>query len=675
MAKGINNLLERETSPYLLQHANNPVNWQAWNKSALEVAEIENKLVIVSIGYSACHWCHVMEHESFEDEAVAKFMNENFVSIKVDREERPDIDNLYMTAVQLMTGHGGWPLNCICLPDGRPVYGGTYFTRSQWLQVLNDLIRLKNENPSKIFEYAESLQHGIQRSEEIITSVSNEEKSLEKNIKAGINKWELQFDMDNGGFNRVPKFPMPNNYMYLLRYGYVFKKQEILDHVQFTLLKMCNGGMYDQLHGGFARYSTDGLWKLPHFEKMLYDNAQLLSLYCEAYRLFENNRFLTVIEETLNFILDEWFHPHGYFYSAYDADSEGEEGKYYVWQMDELESVIKDDFELFKEVFQVNNKGYWEEANYILMRHENISDLLIKYDLTTKELDNKINSFKNLLKKVADKRVKPLLDKKSICSWNGLMIKALVDAYNCTLNPKYKEVALKCGEFLIDKRIKNGNELFRNYVSNESVINGFLDDYAFSIEALIALYSLEGNNLFVQKAESLTAYVLNKFSNQSSPYLYYTNSDYHELINRQTEMSDNVIPSSNSQMAVNLFLLGKITGKSKYTELAEKMLNPQLENIAEYPSGYSNWANLALMKLGPFRELVIVGNHVDEFMKELGNHYFTNTILVGSKSGGNDPLLNGRFQQDKTLIYLCENNTCLSPFEKVSDLLNYFEKD
>jgi uncharacterized protein YyaL (SSP411 family) len=674
MAKKQANALINETSPYLLQHAHNPVKWVPWSTTALDDAKKQNKLVIISVGYSACHWCHVMEHESFEDEAVAKIMNEHYVCIKVDREERPDVDNLYMTAVQLMTGHGGWPLNCIALPDGRPVYGGTYFNKQQWTNVLLNIVKVYNEDRDRALEYAKNLTEGIKQAELVATTKYPENVELAEAVKKGVQKWKASFDNEHGGPNRAPKFPLPNNYVFLLRYGYLYKDKEILDHVNLTLTKMACGGIYDQLHGGFARYSTDSIWKLPHFEKMLYDNAQLVSLYCEAYRFSKNNLYRIIVEETLDFVRREWLKPEGCFYSAYDADSEGEEGKFYVWSKEELHSVLKDDFDVFAKCYSVNEKGYWEDGNYILMRTENWSTIASEYQMNLTTLQSKIDSCKQKLKEVAAKRIKPGLDDKTITSWNALMAKGFADAYLCFGNKTYKDIALKCCDFIL-KQQWNEKGLHRIYKNGSTKISAFLDDYAFTIDALLAASLIDKNETYLKRAQELMDYVLKNFKHDSSELFYYTSKHANELISQQTETSDNVIPASNSQMALNLYHLGIILQKSEYIEKAKKMAHLYAGEISGYAPGYSNWGCLALYLTKPYRELVIVGNNVDELLLDLHKHYLTNTTLVGSNKASDLPLFKDRFQDQKTRIFVCKNNTCNLPVGTVLEAVKQLEDD
>ena len=668
------NSLINESSPYLLQHAYNPVNWLPFSDAAFEKAKKENKPVLISIGYSACHWCHVMEHESFEDAEVAKLMNTHFINIKVDREERADVDMLYMQAVQLMTGQGGWPLNCFTLPDGRPIYGGTYFNKKRWMEVLNGLAGLYSQDIDKAKEYAQNLTDGINQSELLTTQKQTDMLLTKEVLAAGITKWKTMLDNEHGGPNRAPKFPLPSNYVYLLRYATLTKDQELLKHVDLTLTKMAYGGIYDQLHGGFARYSTDIIWKVPHFEKMLYDNSQLVSLYCEAFTITKNNLYKEIAIDTLDFVKKYWYTQEGCFYSAFDADSDGEEGKYYVWNQLDLKDLLGDDYSVFAEYYEINDTGYWEHGNYILMRSENLAQVLTKFSLTKAELDQKINACKGILKQEVKSRIMPGLDDKSITSWNAMMCTAYAKAYLSFGDLEYKEICLSSINFILNKLSNADGSLYRTYKNGTAKIDAFLDDYAFTIEALQHCYLVTNIEDYLIKAKTLTQLALTQFSNPKSDLLYYTNNSSSQLVARTSEISDNVIPASNSQMALNLFYLGTYFGNEDWTKKAEQMLNCVVSEMKAYGPGYSNWGCLALHLLFPFKEIAIVGNNVNEKLLSLYKEGITNAILAVSASESDLPLLLNRFDKQKTLIYVCENRTCKQPVESVKEALLQFEK-
>ena len=666
------NALIHETSPYLLQHAHNPVEWYPWNKESLQKAKDENKLIIISIGYSACHWCHVMERESFEDAEVAKLMNERFINIKVDREERPDIDQIYMTAVQLMNQGGGWPLNCIALPNGKPVWGGTYFTKHQWLEQIKEVANFHEQNSQKMKEYAERLAQGIQQSE--LVSYNKLKPSFKWSQLDGLYKsWKNQFDYNYGGFNSAPKFPLPNNQLFLLRYAELANKEKLHDYVQLTLNEMAYGGIYDQIGGGFARYSTDILWKVPHFEKMLYDNAQLVSLYSEAFTAYGNPFYQEVVEETLAFIERELSHKNGAFYSAIDADSEGEEGKFYVWKKKELKALLGEDYMLFCDYYNVNNKGLWEHDNYILLRNQ--SDIIFcqnnKLDLNS--LQKLKISWRSKLLNQRDQRIRPSLDDKSLTSWNALMCKGYVDAYLSFGKEKYLKKGLKNAQFIIEKQWQKNGALWHSFKNNRSTINGYLDDYAFTIEAFISIYQATFNEEWIARAEKLTHYCIKHFYDSTSGMFFFTSNLDVPLIARKMEINDNVIPSSNSCMANNLFSLGVILDKEEYLNMAEVQLNNIKGDMPNYPSGYSNWANLMLKKVAPFYEVAIVGKKANEKTIKLNQEYYPNKIFLGATHSSSIPLLKNKMVMGQTTIYVCQNKSCKLPTTDIKKAQNLMQ--
>ena len=659
------NALIHESSPYLLQHAHNPVNWLAWNEASLEKAKTENKLILISVGYSACHWCHVMEHESFEDENVAKLMNDYFICIKVDREERPDIDQVYMLAVQLMTGQGGWPLNCFALPDGRPIYGGTYFPKTNWMNILLNLADVYQHEPEKVIDYAKQLTEGVKLAE--LVKINSEEKEFTIEIlHKSVSAWKQRFDEVDGGPNKAPKFPLPNNYQFLLRYAHLSKSDELLQHVALTLKKMACGGIYDQIGGGFSRYSVDHFWKVPHFEKMLYDNSQLVTLYSEAYQKTKNPLYKQVVYETLAFVERELTSPEGGFYSALDADSEGIEGKYYVWTKDELKELLKEKFNLFADYFNVNERGFWEHNNYILLRNDEDEMIAKRNNISVIDLQKFINESKKQILKIREKRIHPGLDNKIITSWNALMIKAYSDAYTVFDEKYFLDIALKNIDFLLNNCADENGKL---YHLSTGKVNGFLEDYSFTIEALLSLYESTFDEKHLHKAKSLMQYVITHFQDKDSGMFYFTSDEDKALISRKMELSDNVIPASNSSIAKSFFIFGHHFENADYIEISRHMLNNMLGEIENYGAGYSNWAMLLLYFSIPFHELAIVGKSVDEKRKNLNKHYYPNKIFVGSASESSLPLLLNRYKKDETLIYVCKNKVCLAPVKELEEAL------
>ena len=665
------NLLSQETSPYLLQHANNPVHWNAWNANSLAEAKEKNSLIIISIGYSACHWCHVMEHESFEDQGVANVMNKSFINIKVDREERPDVDAVYMKAVQLMTRRGGWPLNVVTLPDGRPIWGGTYFRKEEWMETLGQLQEVFLSNPEKVIDYAEKLHQGIQ-SLSIIENKKLENKLNQEDLISLVEKWKEDFDWDFGGMSRAPKFMMPNNYHFLLRFAFQKNDMKLFDFVNLTLTRMAYGGIFDTVDGGFSRYSVDNKWHVPHFEKMLYDNGQLVSLYSDAYKLTKNKLYKEVIEKTLSFVERELMNSEGGFYCALDADSLNtenhlEEGAFYVWKIPELKTIIGDDFDLFSQVFNINPLGLWEDENYVLIQNKSLQEIAKSNTITVSNLQKKKLFWEQILYIKREKRSKPRLDDKCLTSWNAIMLKGFVDAYKALEDQKYLDLALKNANFIIKNLWSSDGNLFHNYKNEKSTINGYLEDYSLVINAFINLYEVTFDEKWLLDAKQLTDYSLEHFYDEKSGFFTFTSNLDEALITSHFETEDNVIPASNSVMGKNLFQLGIYFENSYYEKVSQRMLQNIIPNI-EYPSAYSNWMDLALNHSEQNKELAICGNSALEYCSKINALYFPNIVLAGTKKVSNLPFLKNRFDENETLFYLCQNKTCSSPttdFQKI----------
>ena len=667
------NELINETSPYLLQHAHNPVNWRAWNSETLQKAKEEKKLMVISIGYSACHWCHVMEKESFEDSTVAVTMNKHFVAVKVDREERPDVDQIYINAVQLMTGSAGWPLNVITLPDGRPVWGGTYFKKDAWINSLEKIEKIYQENPQKLIDYATQLEEGI-KSMDLISVNTKELNFINFPTDSIIEKWSDSFDYKYGGPNRSPKFMMPNNLEYLLRHGIQYNNEKLLNYVYVTLDQIAYGGVYDHVGGGFARYSTDSRWHVPHFEKMLYDNAQLVSLYSKAYQITKKPLYKEVVLETLEFIKRKMTNSEGAFYSSLDADSltkegELEEGAYYVFNKNELKLILEDDFSLFSEYYNINSYGKWEKENYVLIRRK--SDILItdEFSISQIELEQKKKNWKNKLRAYRDNREKPRLDDKTLTSWNALMIKGYVEAFKTFQIQAYLTEALKNAQFIIENQLQSNGALNHNYKDGQSSINGYLEDYATLIDAFISLHEVTLDEKWIRLSEKLTDYTYENFYNQENSMFYFTSKKDEKLVARSFEYRDNVIAASNSIMAKNLFILSHHLDNEKYLNTSSKMLHNVRPEIETYPSGYSNWLDLTENYKNKYYEIVIVGKDANSKIKELNTSYLPNALVAGSSKESTNPLLKYRYIDNETLIYVCVNNSCKLPVSEVSEAL------
>ena len=671
-----NNLIN-ETSPYLLQHAYNPVNWNPWNKKYLEQAKKENKLVIISIGYSSCHWCHVMERESFEDSLAASLMNEKFISIKVDREERPDVDQVYMNAVQLMTGSGGWPLNIVALPDGRPIWGGTYFSKDQWINALTQISNIYTKEPERFINYANTLEKGIKSLDVINTNEDKTEISSEE-LEKYIENIAIKIDKNHGGFSGAPKFMMPNNIHLLLRTGHQNNDKAILDLVNLTLEKMAYGGIYDQIGGGFSRYSTDEKWHIPHFEKMLYDNSQLISLYSDAYLITKNESYKNVVYETINFVLQELTDSNGGFYSSIDADSksldgEEKEGAYYIWGESELKSLLKDEFKLFADYYNINKYGYWEDENYVLIKNRSDVEFSKEFNISKEDIIKKKNVWKNILIRARGKRARPNIDDKILASWNGLMINGLVDAYRVFEEEKFLNAANSCAEFILENMIKSDGGLYHSHKDGTSKINGYLEDYSAVIQAFLNLYENTLNEKWLNTADDLMKYTYDNFYNTETNMFFFTSKLDDKLISRTVEFRDNVIPSSNSIMANNLFKLSHYYDSSKYLNTSLSMVKNISDQIEVYPNGFSNWMNLILNLNKNFYEIAIVGDNAIEKINELNKNYLPNKIVVGSFGDNSLPLLKNRYIEGETMIYVCVKKACKMPVKTIKEALKLID--
>lgn len=672
------NDLISESSPYLLQHAHNPVDWKPYTQKTLEQAQKEKKLMIISIGYAACHWCHVMEHESFEDVEVAKVMNRDFISVKVDREERPDVDQIYINAVQLMTGSAGWPLNVVTLPDGRPIWGGTYFRKHVWIDALEQIQELYKREPQKLLAYAQKMEEGLQATE-LLHLNTDEVDFKDYPLKAIIKKLSNSFDFEYGGFKGAPKFMMPNSLELILRQAVETNDSRLLDFVTLSLDKMAYGGLYDQIEGGFSRYSVDEKWHIPHFEKMLYDNALLVSLYANAYLVTQKTLYKEVVEESLHFISTNLINSEGAFYSSLDADSLNshgklEEGAFYAFTFDELEELIQEDFDIFKEYYNVNEYGEWENGTYVLIRKKSDEEITTQFGLDLENLQEKKKIWKYLLLNYRNRRSHPRLDDKTLTSWNAMMLKAYVDAYKAFGNNSYLETALKNAHFSVDTLWQKDGSLHHAYKNGRSSVNGFLEDYAFLIETLIHLYQVTLDWKWLDISKQLLDYTIEHFLDTEKKMFYFKSKHDPAIVIRNMEYYDNVTPSSNSVMAKNLFLMSKYFENLEYEALSKQMLKNVLEQISHHPRGFSNWLDLLMNFKSDFYEIVIVGNDAHEKSTELNRIYIPNKILAGSLSETENPLFQNRYQPGKTLTYLCVNNACQQPTENNNLIIEKLKK-
>ncbi|MCI5082777.1 MAG: thioredoxin domain-containing protein [Saprospiraceae bacterium] len=670
------NQLIHESSPYLLQHAHNPVNWHPWSEAALAKAKKEDKLLIISIGYSACHWCHVMEKESFEDTLVSKIMNEHFISVKVDREERPDVDDVYMTACQLASQEGcGWPLNVFALPDGRPVWAGTYFPKDNWMSILEYFKDLYQTDRQKLEDYAAQLTKSISETTEIVARQDEYTFSAER-LNVLKEQFLKDFDYEWGGQQGAPKFPMPNNYEFLLAYHYQTKDEEALKAVTTTLDKLAMGGIYDHLGGGFARYSTDEFWHVPHFEKMLYDNAQLVSIYSQAFQLTQNQRYKEVVQQTLDFVERELTDESGGFYSSLDADSQGEEGRYYIWQEASVDSILQDEQSrmIFKDFYTISRKGNWEHSN-ILYQQKTKEEVAKRYQITTAELDQLLSQAREKLLAVRSKRPRPGLDDKILTSWNALMLKAYADAFMAFGESQYREKALNSARFLVENMMQEDGRLDRNYKNGKSSINAFLDDYALTMQAMMRLYEITFDEQWLRQAEKLGKYVMKHFDDPKTGMFFYTSDLDPPLVARKMVLSDNVIPASNSVMARALFKLGTYLYKPEYVARSKQMMHNMMPEIIESgrPPFYSNWCQLYLtLSYTPY-EVAIVGPEFEARRAKMQARYLPDVIFLGGATEGSLALLKDKMVEGETIIYVCQNKVCRLPVSAVNDAYSLLE--
>ena len=666
------NKLIDESSPYLLQHAHNPVNWYPWGEEALNKAKAEDKLIIISVGYAACHWCHVMEHESFEDSLVAKIMNENFVCIKVDREERPDIDNVYMTACQLVSNRScGWPLNAFALPDGRPVWAGTYFPKDQWTNVLQQFNKMYDTDKTKLEESAQQISEGMTAYDKVTVNTGEVIYSPEEldNIAAAFLE---NIDFNKGGRKGSPKFPMPNNYEFLLKYHHLTGDEKALEAVTTTLDKMALGGIYDQIGGGFARYSVDDIWLVPHFEKMLYDNGQLVSLYAHAFQKTKNPLYEKVIRETIAFAERELMSEESGFYSSLDADSEGVEGKFYVWQESEIDSIIGNETHasIFKEFYDVSKNGNWEHTTILNVVTEP-AEIMKKFNIDESQFSMIIDESSKKLMQHRDTRVRPGTDDKILTSWNALMLSGLIDAYHALGDEAFLDRAKANANFILKNQKQSDHRLDRNYKNGKSSINAFLDDYALTIAAFLKLYQATFDEKWLYHADDLTGYTLAHFFNKENTMFNYTSDIDPPLVANKNELSDNVIPASNSSMARNLKYLGLYLNKKEYVDKSEQMLKNVMDQIvgSKQPNFYSNWCQLYLDNVKAPYEVAIVGPDAEKLRLQLAKNYTSNALLLGGEDEGTLALLKEKLQDGETMIYVCQNKVCKFPVKEVDKAL------
>lgn len=676
------NRLFNETSPYLLQHAHNPVDWYPWGEEALQKAKTENKVILVSIGYSACHWCHVMEKESFEDVETATFMNENFINIKIDREERPDLDHVYMEAVQLINGNGGWPLNVFLTPDEKPFFGGTYYppvrmyNQPAWKDILRAVKDAYTKNRDEIEQQAENLMNHIGGNSisNLISKTSEDDFFKTERLNEIAGNILKNADTVWGGFGKAPKFPQTFCIRYLMSHFYYTNEQPLLDQALLSLTKMLQGGIFDQLEGGFSRYSTDVKWLVPHFEKMLYDNALLIEALSEAYQITGNPVFSDTITQTLHFIGQSFTNEDGGFYSAFDADSEGEEGKYYTWSKEEVDHILQEDAELFSKIFDLSASGNWEGRN-ILWLPVSLEEWSQTLSLPLPVLKEKISAMKQKLIAAKQGRVKPGLDDKILPGWNALMVKACCKAYAATGNSQALMMATANLSFL-EKNLWIADQLYHSYTKGRKKQTAFLDDYASLIAAYIAVQEVSGENKWLEKAKSLTEKVIHDFSDAESTYFYFTPSHQNDIVVRKTELYDGATPSGNSMMAGNLLKLSVLLERADWKERAIFMVKNLSDAIRQYPTSFGEWALVWQEIVKGTNEIAIVGKGANDLLPKLLRFYIPNKVLqIATAEGSDYPLLKGKKMDDgNDLIYVCYDYACQKPVASVEEIKYLLKK-
>jgi uncharacterized protein YyaL (SSP411 family) len=686
MSTPFTNRLINESSPYLLQHAHNPVDWYPWGQEALEKAKKENKIILVSIGYAACHWCHVMEKESFENETVAALMNENFINIKIDREERPDLDHIYMDAVQAMTGSGGWPLNVFLTPEAKPFYGGTYFppvkahNRPSWTDVLSGIMQGWRTKSEEISQQANTLTEHIKRSNDFgqadtlipfgdIFSRTQCDTIFQNIMKTA--------DKDWGGFGKAPKFPQTFTIQFLLQYHYFTGNAEALQQALLSIDKMLEGGIYDHVGGGLARYSTDNEWLIPHFEKMLYDNALLLNICCDAYQLTKDPQYEKAIRKTIDFVKREMLDPDAGFYAALDADSEGEEGKYYVWQKMEIEEILGDEAALFCAYFDVTEKGNWNEGG-LPVKGTNILRVLKKAkpfadanELEVGDFEKRINQNLGSLLKKRKERARPLTDDKILLGWNALMITALCKASAALADIAYLDLAKTSFNNILSnfQAAQNGVAFCHSFKEDKARFPAFLDDYAYLIQSCIQLQEITSETGYLLRAEELTQHVIENFIDEENGYFFFTNKYQDDVIVRKKEVYDGAVPSGNSVMAENLFYLSKIFDKPGWQQIAANSTVKLSTAIIRYPTSFAIWASVILKQTYGVNEIVITGNNYQMIRDSFLQQYRPDKIVQCAASADNRfPLLTGKSYGGETWIYKCKNYACGVPVRSLEEL-------
>ena len=673
IAQTMENKLGKESSLYLKQHASNPINWFPWGSEALNNAKENDKLLLISVGYSSCHWCHVMEEESFEKEDVALVMNSKFINVKVDREERPDIDEIYMKALVLMTGSGGWPMNIIALPDGTPIWGGTYVPKDQWIQVLNQVSEFYKTRKADVMEYASSVKEGVKK-ESLIKPI---ERSADYNFDFQnklANKAFNFTDKINGGIGSGQKFPLPSFINFFLRFSQINNNQEMKFFVKNTLTKISQGGINDRVEGGFHRYTVDNLWHIPHFEKMLYDNAQLLSIFSNAYKVYGEQRFKEELYNIYDFLELKMTGKNNLIYSSISADTNyedgtKEEGDFYIWKKEELKEVLNKDFDWVSKYYNINEVGYWERESYVF--YQTIPDNQFALDLGISLIDfkEKLKEINKKLFNYREKRIQPIIDTKVIFSWNALTIRGLVDAYNSTGDNRFLKKAIEINKSL-EKLMINENKISHtNGLKNEVL---FFEDYSYYIDALLSLYEATYDKNWIEKAVNFTEFSNKEFLQENGFYKFSSNQEllYSDIL---INLEDGVTPSANSIMNFNLFRLYHLLGRKDFYEKANKMISGVKDKMEERVTDHMFWLWASLNYSNKFFELAISGPDALKKGKAFSLQYLPNSIIAAGNKPSDLYLLKDRFFKDETFIYVCVDNTCKFPVKSIEEAIKLLD--
>lgn len=671
--KYTNNLI-KETSPYLLQHAHNPVNWFAWGEEAFEKANSEDKPILLSIGYSACHWCHVMEHESFEDEETAKIMNENFVNIKVDMEERPDVDQIYMTFTQMTTGSGGYPMNVFLTPDKKPFFGGTYFppvnryNMPSFQRVLTSVADAWRDKRDELLHSANEVVGEIRRVG--LAEMSGESLSQDQ-LDTAFQSFVRYFDAANGGFGGAPKFPPAMSLEFLLRYYQRTKNENTLEIITKTAQKMAHGGIYDQLGGGFHRYTVDAIWLTPHFEKMLYDNAQLVRIYLHIFQATKDEFYKRIAVETLEYVKREMTHEKGGFYSTQDADSEGVEGKFFVWTPTEIEAILGEaDAQIFNFYYDISEEGNFEEQNILNVKNT-LAETSKVLKITPENLQNVLETSREKLFTERENRIKPFRDEKVLTAWNGLMLAAFAEAGAILDNEEYLEIAKKNADFILEN-LQKDEYLLRTWKDGKAKLNAYLEDYANFADGLTELFQVSGEVKYLKEAKRLADLLITEFWDEENGGFFFTANNHEELLVRTKDFHDNATPSGNSVAADVLLKLSRLTGEEKYERFAVTVLRLVAPQIRRFPQAFGRVLSTLEFYLNPTKEIVILGKS-DELKRELWREFLSNKVVVLAENADENsefiPLLRERnLINGEPTAYVCENFACQKPVMTAEDL-------